>query len=110
MPLHDPEGKLCRCCGEGFYEWRDSPHLRITNAEDAILDCTVCGEPPMTFEEANEAYERTSKHHAADPQKHTNRGLVQSKRAGLASDRILSNAARARRDAAHRWGTLRPPH
>lgn len=63
--LDDPEGRLCRCCGEGTYQWVPNPHMRISSCEDDRLLCDVCGEEPMTFEEANGVKQEADGHHAA---------------------------------------------
>ena len=100
------EGKICRWCHEGEYVWRENPHLRISSAEDCTIECNVCGEPPMTFEEAHEADGQADKHHAADPQKHSIRGLVHSQQGRMAARGIGRYSVRLARGAVERWGSF----
>lgn len=80
--------------------------MRITNAGDEIIECSACGEPPMTFEEAHEVDEQADKHHAVDTEKHSSRRMVQSQRASVAGRSRRANATRPFRSAIERWGTL----
>jgi len=68
MSLDEPEGRICRWCHEGEYKWMPNPNLRISSAEDDKLECSVCGEPPMTFEEADEARQQDSRRRLEHPE------------------------------------------
>ena len=55
MALEDAEGRICRWCHEGEYTLYPNENLRMSQAGDDQIKCNVCGDPPMTFEEAEAA-------------------------------------------------------
>ena len=46
------EGKICRWCNEGEYVIKEAEDAHLTaDPSNNTIECSVCGEWPMTFEE-----------------------------------------------------------